>query len=208
MDFSEKKSPGPKHPFFRTRILLFIAMVPLTALINEDPIWTPHPQPQKSLLMGSQHPSPDVKTICSFELQIWPEIITSGDIESACLKGSRTSSWSCDVIIFGGFGATFGRKDHITWWMTSCWTKDFPSATRSRMEILTEENLVGARIAPTAVSRTFTPLERETRFPYHSFRNHDIFNSKTIKLCNCNGSELLKTPEGDYLDCAQKTRKL
>ena len=44
-------------------------------------------------------------------------------------------------------------------------SKDFLSATRSRMEILTKENLVGAKTAPTAVSRTFTPLLRETRFP-------------------------------------------
>ena len=36
-------------------------------------------------------------------------------------------------------------------------SKDFPSATRSRMEILTKENLVGPKTAPTAVSRTFTP---------------------------------------------------
>ena len=43
--------------------------------------------------------------------------------------------------------------------------KDFPSAPRSRMEILTEENLVGPKIAPTAVSRTFTPLVRRVRFP-------------------------------------------
>ena len=43
--------------------------------------------------------------------------------------------------------------------------KDFPSATRSRTEILTKENLVGARTVPTAVSRTFTPLVREARFP-------------------------------------------
>ena len=33
------------------------------------------------------------------------------------------------------------------------------------MEILTKENLVGAKTATTAVSRTFTPLLRETRFP-------------------------------------------
>ena len=34
------------------------------------------------------------------------------------------------------------------------------------MEILTKENLVGAKFAPTAVSRTLTPLLlRETRFP-------------------------------------------
>ena len=37
-------------------------------------------------------------------------------------------------------------------------SKDFPSATRSQMEILTKENLVGTEIAPTAVSR-------RTRFP-------------------------------------------
>ena len=42
---------------------------------------------------------------------------------------------------------------------------EFLSATRSRMEILTKENLVGAKIVPTAVSRTSTPLLRETRFP-------------------------------------------
>ena len=44
-------------------------------------------------------------------------------------------------------------------------SKDFPSATRSRTEILTKENLVGTKIAPTAVSRTFTPLVRGIRFP-------------------------------------------
>ena len=44
-------------------------------------------------------------------------------------------------------------------------SKDFPSSTRSRTEILTKENLVGAKIAPTAVSRTFTPLVRGIRFP-------------------------------------------
>ena len=50
--------------------------------------------------LGSQHPSPNVKTFCNFEPQIWPEIITSRDAESTCFKGSRTS---CDVIIFGIF---------------------------------------------------------------------------------------------------------
>ena len=34
------------------------------------------------------------------------------------------------------------------------------------MEILTKENLVGAKTAPTAVSRTFTPLVRKIRLPY------------------------------------------
>ena len=30
--------------------------------------------------------------------------------------------------------------------------------------VLVQENLVGAKTAPTAISRTFTPLARETRF--------------------------------------------
>ena len=33
------------------------------------------------------------------------------------------------------------------------------------MEILTKDNLVGAKTAPTAVSRTFTPLLNENRVP-------------------------------------------
>ena len=41
----------------------------------------------------------------------------------------------------------------------------FSSATRSRTEILTKENFVGAKTAPIAVSRTFAPLVRRTRFP-------------------------------------------
>ena len=44
-------------------------------------------------------------------------------------------------------------------------TKHFPSATRSRLEILTKENLVEAKTAPTAISRTFPPLVRRIRFP-------------------------------------------
>ena len=43
--------------------------------------------------------------------------------------------------------------------------KDSPSATRSRTEILTKENLLGAKTAPAAISRTFTPLVRRIRFP-------------------------------------------
>ena len=35
------------------------------------------------------------------------------------------------------------------------------------MEILTKENLVGAKVVPTAVSTTFTPLLRGIRLPYH-----------------------------------------
>ena len=42
-------------------------------------------------------------------------------------------------------------------------TKDFLSATRSRTEILTKEILVGAKTAPTVVSRTFHSLSRENQ---------------------------------------------
>ena len=44
-------------------------------------------------------------------------------------------------------------------------SKDFPSATRSRVVILTKENMVGAKLAPTAVPRLSTPLVRRIRFP-------------------------------------------
>ena len=54
--------------------------------------------------MGSQHPSPNVKTLCKFEPQIWLEIITSHNAKSACFKGSRTS---CREISVGRFFAKF-----------------------------------------------------------------------------------------------------
>ena len=54
--------------------------------------------------LGSQHPSPNVKTFCKFEPQIWLEIITSRDAKSACFKGSRTS---CREIILGIFWPKF-----------------------------------------------------------------------------------------------------
>ena len=57
-------------------------------------------------LMGSQRPSPNVKTLCNFEPQIWPEMITSRDVKSACFKGSSTS---CDVRILVFFLSNFGR---------------------------------------------------------------------------------------------------
>ena len=50
--------------------------------------------------MGRQHP-PDVEVLCKCEPQIWLEIITSRDAQSACFKGSRMS---CDVILVGFFG--------------------------------------------------------------------------------------------------------
>ena len=62
--------------------------------------------------LGSQHASPYVKTLCNFEPQIWPEIITSRDAQSTCFKGSRTS---CDVINVGFLGTKFWpeRSHHV-----------------------------------------------------------------------------------------------
>ena len=57
--------------------------------------------------LGNQHPSPNVKSLCNFEPQIWPEVFTSCDVESTCFKGPWTS---CDVISFGIFWANFGQK--------------------------------------------------------------------------------------------------
>ena len=42
-------------------------------------------------------------------------------------------------------------------------TLDLLSATRCRTEILTKENLVGAKTVPTAISRTFTSLVKRIR---------------------------------------------
>ena len=63
--------------------------------------------------MGSKHPSPNVKTFCNFEPQIWLEIITSRDAKSACFQGSKTS---CREIIFGIFWPNFregGNRDLV-----------------------------------------------------------------------------------------------
>ena len=57
--------------------------------------------------LGSQHPSPNEKTFCKFEPQIWLEFITSRDAKSACFQGSRTS---CREIFFGIFWPSFGQK--------------------------------------------------------------------------------------------------
>ena len=65
--------------------------------------------------LGSQHPSPNVKTLCNFEPQIWPEIITSRDAESTCLKVQRRHlMWQFGAFFCGRFLA---GKDYITWWM-------------------------------------------------------------------------------------------
>ena len=74
-------------------------------------------------LLGSQHPSPDVKTFCNFETQISLEIITSRDAKSACFKGSRTS---CREIIFGIFWPNFGQKRSHHVMDASCRTFEAP----------------------------------------------------------------------------------
>ena len=65
-------------------------------------------------IMGSQHPSPNVKTLCNFETQIWLEIIASRDAKSACWKvrGRHVERYS-----LASLGQILVRKDHITWWV-------------------------------------------------------------------------------------------
>ena len=41
-------------------------------------------------IMGSQHPSPNVKTLCNFKPNFRTEIITSRAAKNSCFKGSRT----------------------------------------------------------------------------------------------------------------------
>ena len=62
------------------------------------------------VVRGFRALTPNVKTLCNFEPQIWPEMITLRDAESACFKGPRTS---CDVIIFGVLGLNFGKSMSI-----------------------------------------------------------------------------------------------
>ena len=51
-------------------------------------------------------------TLCSFEPQIWPVIITSCDANQKCLFQRLRKS--CDVIICGAFLGIFAKKGHIT----------------------------------------------------------------------------------------------
>ena len=71
-------------------------------------------------------------------------------------------------------------------------TKDFPSATRSRMEILTKENLVEAKPAPTAISRTFTPSVRRIRFLFLD----QVLEVKSADLGVGGGELILRLPRG------------
>ena len=88
--FSPGKTPNAeKHAFFTNR------------LVNRHLfglVWCK---------LGRQHPSPNVKTPCSFELLIWPEIITSRDAESTCFKaqGRHVMWW-----MLGNFWPNFGQK--------------------------------------------------------------------------------------------------
>ena len=80
--------------------------------------------------LGSQHPSPNVKTFCDFEPQIWLEIIISRDARSACFKGSRTS---CREMIFGIFWPIFGQKRSHHVMDASCRILNIPRMIDSRL---------------------------------------------------------------------------
>ena len=71
-------------------------------------------------------------------------------------SGDETSQYSALVVVFlnrvPAMGIKFSKPPPTPEFLT----KDFPSATKSQMEILTKENLIGEKAAPTAYFRTFT----------------------------------------------------
>ena len=108
--------------------------------------------------MGSQHPSPNVKTLCTFEPQIWPEVISHHVMPKVltCFKGSRAS---CDVIIFGIFGPNFGKKISHHVMDASCDVRTlyahimhYTSYSMSKMKsVSVVENLILSKILKTYV---------------------------------------------------------
>ena len=68
------------------------------------PCLCPHDTRHFRHFLGSQHPPPNVKTLCNFEPKIWLEIIiTSRDAKSACLNGSKTSCFTIFGVLLGMF---------------------------------------------------------------------------------------------------------
>ena len=61
--------------------------------------------------LGSQRPSPNVKSPPRIRAANWLEIVTSRDAKSACFQGSQTS---CTEIISVIFCQNLAEKDHIT----------------------------------------------------------------------------------------------
>ena len=104
--------PLPVLPFlvFFLEFLVFFFVSPcedLLVFLSVCPFFSSDFRGSVGMKNPCQHPSPNVKTFCKFEPQIWLEIITSRDAKSACFKGSRTS---CREILFGIFWPNFGQK--------------------------------------------------------------------------------------------------
>ena len=118
-----------------------------------------------------QHPSPNVKTFCKFEPQIWLEIITSRDAKSACFKGSRTS---CREIIFGIFWPNFGQKRSHHVMDASC---------RRRASAVAENFRQNAEIVGNCVSHILDVKHCKTR------------GADNVGKCREFGRRLLQTPE-------------
>ena len=75
-----------KRSSFATRFPPPNALLPQPGFRHQTHVWS-HQFPHlifSNKNLGSQHPSPNVKTLCNFEPQIWPEMITSRDAESTC----------------------------------------------------------------------------------------------------------------------------
>ena len=120
-------------------------------------------------ILGSQHPSPNVKTFCKFEPQIWLEFITSRDAKSACFKGSRTS---CREINFGIFLAKF-------------WPEKITSRDGCFLPIYWDTKLLrGMLVTPTThASQKLIPLQAENHRE-NSWCRHFYFSHSPSPLIN------------------------
>ena len=122
----------------------------------------------------------------------------------------RKTSRSCQCLFDLGGGSKPRRNPYLTRFA------DIQGGMATRQESLdvipqTLPNMATLR----RKARTFIPKAPKTTKPrlwahcswkaifgesskYHSFRNHYILNSKTIKSCNCHGRKLLRIPEANY----------
>ena len=88
----------------------------MTNLVGISP---PPPPQKKNKLLGSQHPSPNVKNPLRIRAVNWLEIITSRDAKSACFEGSQTSCTEIISVFCQNFQGRANHEVHIVNWNTS-----------------------------------------------------------------------------------------
>ena len=108
--------------------------------------------------------------------------------QNPCFNGNDRIPLELFRKFFGAVLAIFGFG--VLFWLLSlgpfraCWAGPF----RVRFGFL---GGVGVELGERGICKG-------KEYHYHSFRNHYLFNSKTIKSCNCNCQKLLKIPDGNY----------